>query len=83
MKQIFFIIFIFTQVLFLGACHNSLIHNRADEYNTAGSVPPMEIPLELSATDMTSYYPVASDNQNNEVAPVDLLPPNLSRTTKK
>jgi len=82
MKQFLLVLLIASQAFALSACHNRLIHNRADEYAQAKSIPPMEIPPEFSSTDVTAYYPVPSDN-DVDLAQVDLLPPNLTRPDDK
>jgi len=81
MKQFFLVLIASSQVFFLSACHNSIIHNRADEYYKATSIAPMQIPPEFSSTEMKAYYPVVSDNKT-DLAPIDLLPPNLERPIK-
>ena len=78
MKQIKKISLIAISLLILSGCHNKLIHNRADEYRKAVSIAPMAIPSEYKAMNMTAYYPVPDINPE-DVKPVDLTPPRVTR----
>lgn len=60
----------------LSACHNRLIHNRAEEYHNAKSIPPMIIPSEYSALHMSAYYPISAPPAEDDT-PIDLYPPTV------
>ncbi len=76
MKRIKTLIIVIISMAMLTACHNSIIHNRADEYQQAEGITPMTIPAPYTATNITAYYPV-TDTHIPESKPVDLTPPRV------
>ncbi len=69
-------VIIIVSIITLTACHNHIIHNRADEYRQAEGIAPMTIPSPYTGTNITAYYPII-DTHLPESKPIDLMPPRV------
>src|SRR3990167_9768790 len=56
---------------------SSLIKNRNNEYLSAKSIPPLEIPAGLSSGAFQNKYPVSDKNYSENAKRINLSPPGL------
>lgn len=56
---------------------HSPFQNRDKSYLQAKSIPPMQIPPDLSSRDFSTYYPVSDKNYAHSVKDISVIPPGL------
>lgn len=56
---------------------HSPFQNRDKSYLQAKSIPPMQIPTDLSSRDFSTYYPVSDRSYAHSVKDVSIVPPGL------